>query len=276
MLPQDMLYETYQPSDILKSFVRCYWTLDAPAQAIPEKQRIVPDGCMEMIFHYGDRYKQYVVNGEAIVQPVCFVFGQITQALDIEPTGQTGIFSVRFQPEGFYPFSTLPLEAMDDQAVPLKDLYQKEGAILEEQMLTATSTQQRINIVEKFLIERLHQQPTIDHIVKKSVELLFSWNGQLTINDISQEAKISKRQLERRFSHIVGLSPKKLARIIRLQATLRMLLNRPVTSLTALAYEGEYYDQAHFIKDFKEFTGLTPKQFYADNLKLSALFYRAE
>jgi AraC-like DNA-binding protein len=72
------------------------------------------------------------------------------------------------------------------------------------------------------------------------------------------------------------LSPKQLSKIIRLQATLKMLLNKQFTSLTALAFEGEYYDQAHFIKDFKEFTGSTPKDFYSANLKMSALLSAGE
>ena len=79
--------------------------------------------------------------------------------------------------------------------------------------------------------------------------------------------------MERKFSLAVGLSPKQLSKTVRLQAMLKMLLNKEPTSLTALAYEGEYYDQAHFIKDFKEFTGLTPKEFYGDRLEMSALFY---
>jgi len=68
-------------------------------------------------------------------------------------------------------------------------------------------------------------------------------------------------------------SPKQLSKTIRLQATLKMLLTKKFTSLTALAYENEYYDQAHFIKDFKDQTGFTPKEFYGSNLKMSSLFY---
>jgi AraC-like DNA-binding protein len=78
--------------------------------------------------------------------------------------------------------------------------------------------------------------------------------------------------LSRKFSSSIGISPKQLAKIIRLQATLKTLLNKDVSKLTDLAYENEYFDQAHFIKDFKEFTGLTPKAFYSDSLKMSLIF----
>jgi hypothetical protein len=69
-----------------------------------------------------------------------------------------------------------------------------------------------------------------------------------------------------------GVSPKQLSKIIRLQATLKMIADDNFSSLTSVAYSGNYYDQAHFIKDFKEFTGVSPKEFYSENLKLSTLF----
>lgn len=76
----------------------------------------------------------------------------------------------------------------------------------------------------------------------------------------------------RKFSSAIGLSPKQLSKTIRLQAILKTLLTKEVTSLTNLAYENGYFDQAHFIKDFKEFTELTLKEFYGDHLKMSLIF----
>jgi AraC-like DNA-binding protein len=68
------------------------------------------------------------------------------------------------------------------------------------------------------------------------------------------------------------MSPKQLSRVVRLQATLKMLEQNKFSTLTSLAHENGYYDQAHFIKDFKEFTGMSPKSFFSGNLKLAALF----
>lgn len=98
-------------------------------------------------------------------------------------------------------------------------------------------------------------------------------NGKISVNELSQQININRRQLERRFSSAIGMSPKQLSKTIRLQSTLKQLLHKEYTNLTALAHDAEYYDQAHFIKDFKEFTGLTPKEFYGDNLQMSYLFY---
>jgi AraC-like DNA-binding protein len=231
---------------------------------------------MEMIFHEGDPYKQYLADGNTIIQPRCFVFGQITAPLDIEPTGRTSIFSVRFNPDGFTPFTSLAPAMMENRAVPLVELFDEEGPALEQGILEAGSTQSRIRLVEQFLLKKLSTPEAVDRIVKAAVELMMQLKGNISVDALSDQLNTHRRQLERKFSSIIGLSPKQLSKMIRMQSTLKMLANDRVTSLTSLAYEGEYYDQAHFIKDFKEFTGVTPGKFYSENLRMSALFIGAE
>jgi len=271
-----MNYNTFSPSIELQAIVKCYWTLESPAEPTPQKQRIVPDGCMEMIFHFGDLYKQYLEDGSSIIQPRSFIFGQITSYLDIEATGATDIFAVRFHPEGFIPYATIAIKEMENKAVSLEKIFGNNGLLLEEEMTKANNSPERITIVEKFLTGRLAEAASIDRIVSTTVETILNINGQLSVDQLSQQLNIHRRQLERKFYSAIGLSPKKLSKIIRLQATLKMMMNNELTSLTSIAHEGEYYDQAHFIKDFKEFTGMSPKNFYADNLKMSSLFYGTE
>ncbi|MCJ8154160.1 helix-turn-helix domain-containing protein [Chryseobacterium sp. SSA4.19] len=268
-----MNYQTFEPDQDLTTFIRCYWTLESPKEETPEKQTIVPDGCMEMIFHYGDLYKQYLNNGNSIIQPRCFVIGQLTRPLDIEPTGETGIFSVRFHPEGFLPFTINSIKEMENTAVSLEKLFGKDGQEIEQQVLNANSILEKIKIVEKFLLDRLTDIENIDRIVKSTVETIITANGQLSVDELSTLTQVNRRQLLRKFSSAIGLSPKQLSRTIRLQAALKMLLNDQFSNLAELAYENEYYDQAHFIKEFKEFTGSTPKEFYGTHLKMSSLFY---
>ncbi|SDI94323.1 helix-turn-helix transcriptional regulator [Chryseobacterium jejuense] len=269
-----MDYQTFEPQPELAPFIKCYWTLDNPKEDVPQSQTIVPDGCMEMIFHYGDLYKQYI-DGEAVVQPRNCVFGQLTEPLKIEPTGVTGIFSVRFHHDGFIPFATLPIKEMDDKAIPLEDLFGTAGAELGEKVFHSTTVQEKITHVESFLRERLNPE-TIDRIVQSTIDILLNVNGHISVNELSQQTSINRRQLERRFSSAIGMSPKQLSKTIRLQSALKQLIHKEYTSLTALAHDAEYYDQAHFTKDFKEFTGFTPKEFYGDHLQMSSLFYKKD
>lgn len=271
-----MNYQTFKPAEDLSTLVKCYWTLESPGDETPGKQTIVPDGCMEMIFHYGDLYKQYNETGGWIVQPRCFVIGQLTRRLEIEPTGETGIFSVRFYPNGFLPFATTPLKEMENTAISLDQLFGKDGQKIGIQILAAGSTAERIALIEAFLLARLTGKETIDRLVKSTVELILAAGGQLFVNELSQQTNVNRRQLERKFSSTIGLSPKQLSKTVRLQVALKMLLNKDYESLTELAHENRYYDQAHFIKDFRELTGFTPKELYGSNFIMSSHFYRTD
>ena len=271
-----MDYRQYDVNETLLPFVKCFWSLESEVAPVPEKQRIVPDGCMEMIFHYGDLYRQYQPDGLFIIQPRCFVFGQITSPLEIEPTGFSGIIAARFHPDGFAPFLSFPINEMENKAVALEKIFGAEAADFENNVLSASSNEERIKLIESFLINKLSLPEAADRIAKSSVEILLNYNGQVSVDELAEQLNINRRQLERKFSSAIGLSPKQLSKVIRLQATLKMLQQKQFTSLTSLAYESGYYDQAHFIKDFKEFTGMSPKQFYSDSLKMSALFVAAD
>jgi AraC-like DNA-binding protein len=174
------------------------------------------------------------------------------------------------------PFATIPLKQMENKAVSLEELYGKDGNLLETEILKAAATQDKIAVIESFLENRLMSTDTIDRIVKLTVETMLKIKGQLSVNQLSEQLQVNRKQLERKFSSVIGLSPKQLSKIIRLQATLKLMQDNGQNSLTAVAYQNEYYDQAHFIKDFKEFTGLTPKKFYGDNLKMTSIFYGKE
>src|SRR5258705_11094342 len=108
-----MNYQVYHPVTELQPFVKCFWTLDDQHQEEPVKQRVVPDGCMEMIFHYGDLYKQYFEDGTSVLQPRSFIYGQITKYIEIAPTGVSGIVSARFFPEGLLPFLTMAVSDLE-------------------------------------------------------------------------------------------------------------------------------------------------------------------
>lgn len=271
-----MNYLQYEVPEPLAHFIKCFWSLEAPASAVAEKQRIVPDGCMEMIFHYGDLYEQFFEDGNSIIQPRCFVFGQITSPLEIAPTGVTGIIAARFHPNGFLPFSSYPIQQMENKAIALTELFKEDAISIEKTVLAALTNEDRIQLISSFLIHQLESVEVRDRISQLSVEVLLQSNGQLNVYELAEQLKINRRQLERKFSSAIGLSPKQLSKMIRLQNTLKMMSQQQFTSLTSLAYENGYYDQAHFIKDFKEFTGVSPKEFYADNLKMSALLIAAE
>ncbi|NJM26085.1 MAG: AraC family transcriptional regulator [Bacteroidia bacterium] len=271
-----MNYQTFRPHPDLEPLIKCHWTLEVPANKDVQRQRIVPDGYIEMFFILGDDVKRYTSGDTFIIQPREMVLGQITEPFYVEPTGYVNSFAVRFYPYGFANLVSTPIKALANKETPLQALF---GAHDFEQLrsgtIQATSTQERIEVVEAFLLARLKSKATLDTIVKTTVDALLSTGGSVSIKAILNGDQSKRRQLERKFTKQIGLSPKQLGKVIRLQAALKMLLSQKAESFTEIAYESEYYDQAHFLKDFKEFTGTTPKAFLKDDMMaLSSLFYK--
>jgi hypothetical protein len=270
-----MKYQTFQPYPDLESLVKCYWTLEVSAEENSPRQRIIPDGCIEMIFILGDDIKRYTSDDEFIIQPRAMVLGQTIEPFYIEPTGYVNSFAARFYPYGFANFVTAPIKKLANKETPIDLLFGENSAKeLEQKIIQATNTENRIEIIEDFLLKKFKNEVIIDSIVKSTIDIILSTKGGTPINAILNEDLSKRRQLERKFSKQVGISPKQLGKVIRLQAALKMLLNKQSENLTQIAYKSEYYDQAHFIKDFKEFTGTRPKEFLEDDkMTLSSLFY---
>lgn len=204
--------------------------------------------------------------------------GQITEPFFIEPTGYVNSFAVRFYPYGFANFVTTSIKNLANKETPIEFLFgEKPSKELEKKIIEASNTKRRIELIEEFLFERLIDKVTIDTIVKTTIEAIFSTRGSSSINAILKNDLSKRRQLERNFLKQIGMSPKQLGKVIRLQTVLKLLLKQKPESFTKIAYESDYYDQAHFIKDFKEFTGTTPKEFLEnEEMALSTLFSKEE
>ena len=273
-----MNYQTFQPQSDLESFIKCYWTLEVLAEESSKRQRIVPDGCIELIFILGDDIRRITSGDKFIIQPRAFILGQITEPFYVEPTGYVNSFAVRFYPHGFANFVSIPIKKLANKETPIGLLFgEKPSKELKLKILRAKDTDKRIKIIEDFMLDILKKKATIDNIVKSTIDALFSTRGSTPINSILKDELYKRRQLERKFFKQVGMSPKQLGKVIRLQTALNMLLNHRSENLTKIAYESDYYDQAHFIKDFKKFTGTTPKEFLNDDkMLLSALFYKRD
>ncbi len=137
-------------------------------------------------------------------------------------------------------------------------MLRSELSVLEEKLQEAKTDKKRINIVEQFLISKMHLGKT-DEMVLSALALIHRNKGDIRMKELTEKLHISQSPFEKRFRQTVGLSPKKFASIVRLKHTIKSYT--PQKSLTALSYESGFYDQAHFIREFKNFTGQTPHRF---------------
>lgn len=265
-----MKYHEYKPEEQLSDFIRCYWTLESEDEQ-PEKERIFPDGCMELIFHYGDQFRKYPKAGPPELQPRFFLHGQLRRYMELEPTGRIGIFSVRFEPSGLSAFTGKDLSSVTDKTIGISELWPGSGVDLEKQMISCASTEERIRLIETFLKTVIVKKERTG-MVHAAVRRIIDSDGTVSVEDLALNLNTNKRTLERNFSVEVGLSPKHFARVIRFNKALQLIEKKDFSSFTSVAHEGGFYDQAHFIRDFRQITGLNPKKYFSENLEMVRFF----
>ena len=131
-------------------------------------------------------------------------------------------------------------------------------------LASAANNHERVAIIQEYLCRQLEKLKNPDKTVEHWLWQVNFFKGQLTVEDLSRKVNISQRQLGRRFNQTVGLSPKEFSRVTRFIHSLTHLKKYPLLSLTEIAYESGYYDQAHFIHDYKSYSGLTPGELVAN------------
>jgi AraC-like DNA-binding protein len=260
-----MKYQTYPPHPDLEGVVHFYWTLEVPYDPKHQKQKIVPDGFVEMTFNFGAAIRRYTSDTEYVLQTGPMVMGQRTKAYLIEPTGPVDSFAVSFYPHGFSLVADRSLDDLVDREVPLAMPFGAAPAkALETALCAAPDTPQRIARMEAFLMERLKSEDSINRVVRATVDALLAAGGSRSIASVLEEHQAQRRMLERQFKKHTGLSPKQWSKALRLHASLQSMLSKEKQSLTSVAYKHHYFDQAHFVKDFKALTGSTPKELLGD------------
>jgi len=172
----------------------------------------------------------------------------------------TGTVLVYFRDAGITSFFRQPMHELFDASVSLEHFMRRsELLILEEQLRTAADDVTRVRIVETFLISRLKPADQ-DPLVQAALDLIWRSNGNIRIHDLILQLHSSKSPLEKRFRSRVGTSLKKFAALVRFQYILNN--RRAQDNMTSLSYDAGFYDQAHFIKMFRGFTGETPEAFF--------------
>jgi AraC-like DNA-binding protein len=144
-------------------------------------------------------------------------------------------------------------------SLSLDDIFDKISIVeVEEKLAIANTDKLRVKIVEQFLVSQLKDIQT-DKLIVEAVKLIYQSNGTIRIKELNEKLFISQSPFEKRFRKVVGTTAKKFASIVRFNAVLDNL--NETKTLTEICYENNFFDQAHFIKDFKQFTGDTPEHF---------------
>jgi len=261
-----MIYQFFQPSSVLRPFIKHYWMLEENIFTSSKKhcsQRIFPAGFTELIFYYGDRYLNIDKKKKETIQPRLHFSGQRNDYYDVKPTGKVGLLAVTFKPDAARLFFNLPVHELLDSWVSIEDLGGKQTEVLQDKLLNAGNLKSRVQIMEKFLIDQLHENLIYDYRrIHHSLNEIDRRRGLVSVAEVAGEACLGTKQFKRKFADFVGINPKQFIRIVRFQYAIYNKQNGWVNNLTQLAHKCGYYDQAHFTNEFKSFTGYAPKDFF--------------
>jgi AraC-like DNA-binding protein len=249
----------YPVHPALAPFVKCVWSLESAGRLGPvPRERILPDSCVELVFHVHDPFRSHFADGSSALQPRSFVVGQMRRFLEIEPAGRAGFVAVRFYARGAYLFFNRPLSEVAAGVVDLEDLWGARAREWTERMALADGMPARVRFIQRALLTLLGENGRTEPAVDRALELIEASRGQVRVNDLAAQLGVSGRHLGRQFQRAVGLSPKEFGRITRFLHALHLLSAGNGRSLTEVALDCGFYDQAHFNHEFRELAGMTP------------------
>lgn len=257
------------PSPALSQIVKHFLVIENQHTANMQ-HRMFSDGNTGMVFNYGDDLL-HLENDSLNILPNSFIYGQPETFQNIISVGTIGMLIVVFHPFGSSALLRIPAVKLKNQILDLENFYPVETKSISDQILSSNNTFARIQIIEKFLIGRL--KSTSLNLASEAIKLINQNNGNLPVSKLTSFLNVSERHLQRAFIEHIGISPKRYSGITRIQHFLKLLrTNSSQNSITGLAYDCGFYDQAHLIREMKNISGITPTQYLGRNNLLAANF----
>lgn len=224
---------------------------------------ILPDGAMELIISLGD--PQRLCQPNDLTRHTLFrhswLSGERTEPIVIDETGYVHLVGVRLRAGGAWPFLGIPLREFTNQVVELEAIPGLEINDLRERIGDAPNDNARFDAVEEWLVQRarvrVHPTPAVSYALRA----ISGGADPVRIGKIAGEIGISHKHLLREFDRCVGLTPKLFARLCAFQRVIQSVGQRSRVNWSGIAAHSGYYDQAHLVREFRAFSGLTPANY---------------
>ena len=253
-------YTEFKPTKGLENYVESYWHIGlmGSPDKVSKPNICIPKGTIELIVTLNEGKTEVLSEtGWQLLDDVVVV-GIQTSAITWRIYGGTQKFGIRLKPETFVLLFGLPVADLYQKHIGLKSIMGNRLDWFIERLRCAADTNARIAIVESFLYKKLALTKTGDNILSQAIRKIWKEEGNISTSSLSKSMFIGERQLQRLFKSAVGISPKLYSRIIRFRSAYEQALSGKSPGWTDVAYSLGYTDQAHFVKDFKSFTGHTP------------------
>lgn len=250
-----MRFDKFIPADHLKPYIKYFVVSENDVES---EYKVFPSSGLVIGFQYKGKLSTIKNNTESKLTSAG-ITGISNGYKIFKNSADIGTVLIFFSETGFAHFASHPTNELFDQSIPLDYIFDKNAVTdIEEKLANVHTDKQRIQVVEKFMLSQLKDIQT-DKLIAESIKLIYQSKGTIRIKELNDKLFISQSAFEKRFRKVVGTTPKKFSSIIRFNAILDNLGG--TRSLTEICYENNFFDQAHFIKDFKQFTGDTPENF---------------
>jgi AraC-like DNA-binding protein len=246
----------YIPTEILRPFIKAFKIIESQDEVV---NRVLPNTSLAIAFCYKGQVN-YLTGQVTDNLPVSAISGLRRSVRLINYLKDTATIIVLFKETGPTAFFKDSIHELFEESVSLDNFIRREEIErIEEQLTVAQNNKQRIAIIEQFFLSKLYNYRP-DQLISTAVDIIYSKKGIVKIKELAQSLYISHDAFEKRFRKIVGSSPKQFSSIVRMASIIKQ--KKQGAPLTDMAFDAGYFDQAHFNKDFKLFTGQTPTDFF--------------
>lgn len=256
-----MEHRIIPPPSHLKNWVRFFWTFDN-AESFDTILTLKTFACRfpRLVFQHSNGRSAMNNNDQKL--PISFFSGLHTKPNTLQ-------FSENFTLTGisFYPHTVKAVFGIDCHEFKneFPEIQSFVPNWLEERLFNTNNQFERIKLIGEFVYEMILKNGKQDLLAKNAIDILDNKQNNNSIHFLTKHFNISERQLERRFQQHIGFNPKQYLRITRFEKTVEFINSNKFNNFSDIAYELNYYDQNHFIKEFKEFSGYTPQSYYSQN-----------
>ncbi|HEY6900363.1 MAG TPA: helix-turn-helix transcriptional regulator [Puia sp.] len=262
-----MNYQEIIPGSPLRQYVKHYYIYESESAATFD-DTVFPSGCMEIIFNLGSgQWQTAPSDSDFITHPPIELWGQITRPLPVRSIGKNTMLGIRFFPHSAAYFLREQMDRLNNQVLDALDVSGENMRELHSRLLETATWKERIRLIEEFLQQsllqaenRLNKVALVSNVMNELRKEDFFDN----IDNVASRYGITSRYLQKLFLQHTGLTPKLYSKINRFQHSLRLITQKNL-SLTDVTYDCGYFDQSHFIREFKSFTGLTPSGYAQDS-----------
>ncbi len=266
-------YRQHQPSPALMPYIAYFWTMGDEGQLSDSQvfmHKCLPLGNAEIVIHLSDEKKSYAKGAKWINLPEAYLVGIWTERASVKiPRGAIS-FGISIRPEALAQIFGARVGELWNDCMDANLAFGAGFASFANQIREAGTDAERIRLSECYLLGCLNRRNGMAGYVSEAINRIRLTGGNVSIDALSHQVFIGKRQLERTFKEILGVSPKMFGRLARFSKAYGLVNGNPAVSWTDISFDCGYADQAHFIRDFKEFTGEAPTVFFTDKAALAA------